>query len=367
MVSVHGSLCGGGNSTVLNQSGGEVGCVGSDVSFLAVQLEVQVLVGTLQILTCQLDALDGDDQTDVVLEGLAGGELLGDVGGLNGLDGLINNTEGTALGLLHTVVGGGGSCDLNGHTKLNACHNGVSVKLVAVVTALAVQIGEEQVVTGVAKALGVDTDNDTPDGHVRAFCGIDVVLKRGQLVLGNLALVGNALGSAVDGDGSGQLIDDLLGGLLVDADSPHGATLNELDLLFVNVKRPGYGVNTDADDIDLTDDLVVSRGREDAFLLVEVVQDRDGGIQKLVCGGLVGLVITVVGGNGGRRAVIVRRGRGGAVVLGLGGGGAVVLGLSRGGGAVVRLSRGRGFYGFLFGSTRSEHSETHEQRQSKCK
>ena len=314
------------------QGGGEVGDVGSDVGLLAVQGELEVLAGTAKLLTADGNTLQGDNQTNVGLE-VAGGEDLGQVGSLNGLDGSVDDDEVTTLGLLHAAVGGRGSGNGNGHTDLDACLQGILIQLVAVVTALAVQVSHEEMVSGVACALGVDTDNDTGNGNHVTGLGVHVVLEGGNGERGNGAVVGNGGGGAIgSGNGSGDLVVDGLTGHLVNLDGPVGATLNGVDLVAVN--SPSNDVLVQADH-DLSGQLVVSCG-DDVLLLVEGVEVLDSGLN-------------------------VVRGAGVGLSLGLG------FGL---GGGLLGSQGGLGSVGFVIGRCRVasyEDGQAHQCCQAKCK
>ena len=316
-----------------SQGGGEVGYVGSDVGLLAVQGELEVLAGAAKLLAANGNASEGDHKADVGLE-VAGGEDVGQIGDLNGLDGSVDDDEVTTLGLLHAAVGGCGSGNGNGHTDLNACLQGILIQLVAVVTALALQVCHEEVVSGVAGALGVDGNDDTGNGdHVAGLC-VHVVLEGGNGERGNGAVVGNGTGGAVgSGNGSGDLVVDGLSGHLVNLDGPVGVALNSGYLVAVNSPCNHVLVQTDH---DLAGQLIVSSG-DDVLLLVE-------GVEVLQSGGYV---ISSVG-----------------LSLGLG------LGLRLGLGGSLGGDGGLGSAGFvvgLFVITSHENGQAHQCRQAKCK
>ena len=100
---------------------GEVGNVGSYVTGLFTDVEPEVLRSVLlKLLSSDGNALDNYGKTNECSEVCACSEFLCDVEGLNGLDGLVKNSNLTALDLLHAGVGlhrtGNGNC----HTNLNA-------------------------------------------------------------------------------------------------------------------------------------------------------------------------------------------------------------------------------------------------------
>ena len=275
MILINGGLVGAGNSVVVAlyylKGGGEVGNVGSYVSFLAVKLEEEVLAGScFKLLCAKSNALEGNGKTYVVLEALACSELVGKIYGCNGLYSGIGYLEGTALGLLHSGVRSSNGSNDNGHTDLNAFFNGVFIELVAVVTALALKVSEEEVVSGVTKALGVHSNNYTLDNNVNVCFSVDVILEGSELVLRNGTVVRNGGGSAVTcGDGSGELVVVLGLRLFINIDGPFNAVLRLYCLNELVVNRPAYRILNTCDHY-LTDYLVVRCGNSGSLFVERV-------------------------------------------------------------------------------------------------
>ena len=252
------------------KSGGEVGYISSYVCLLTVKLKVKVLAGSAKHLISNGNALNGYYETYVVLKALTCCELIGNIKNRNILDSLVNDYEIATLGFLHTAVRRCGSRNSNGHTELNTCLKGILVELVAVVTALAVYISEEEVVSGVAYALCVDTNNDTCNGNHLILCSSHVFLKGGYNELRNSTIVRNGCGSSVrSSDNTGNLIVYGLLGHFVNHDSPVGATFNSSNLVAVN--GPSNSVLVKAYHY-LTEQLIVSSGNG-IFILVHSVKE----------------------------------------------------------------------------------------------
>ena len=216
------SLVGGGVNRVLNgnaaKGGGEVTYVGTEVSGLVTQLEVQVLVGILlKSLTLDDNAIDGYCHTNIVLQGLACCEHGGYVESSNVLLGGVNDSCRTAVGLLHTILGRNGSSNLNGHTNLDAeISNRVLRQVIAVVTAIAVYVSQEEVVVLVVHGLGGHSNNNTLDNYVSAGLCSHVLCMRPQNVLGNGEIEGLGCGGTVCSlNGSSELVCKLFGRLFV--------------------------------------------------------------------------------------------------------------------------------------------------------
>ena len=251
------------------KSGGEVGYVGSYVSGLFADSKPEILRSILlKLLGSNGNALDGYYETYVVLEALACCELFGDIKNGDFLDGLINDYETAALGLLHSAVGSYGSSNGYGHTECDAFLKGILLELVAVVTALAVNVSEEEVVSGIACALSVDTDNDTCNGNGCALFSRHIVLEGGNFKFRNYAIVRNGSSRSV---GSSNCTDDLIVNSLkrelVNLDGPLGATLNCSDLIAVSCPRNHVLVETDH---YLTEHLIVNRGNRLCVLILSV-------------------------------------------------------------------------------------------------
>ena len=275
-------------SLLVNRKGGrEVGHIGADVRGLALNLKVEVLGGVLvQLLALDLNALDGYGETNVVCQGLTGNELLGDVESGNVLLGGVNDSCGAALDLLHAGVRNNRPCNLNGHAELDAeIRNGILRQAVAVVAALALQICEEEVVVLVACCLGVDGNNDTLNNNIVVLGSCHVILKAGEVVLGNGEVECLGCAGAVCGlNGSGQRVSEFLGGLLVYVDGVG------VVILLVNGNTLGNGplnVIGNAGDLYLCGNVKVCCG-DGTLVLIQV---KDVGC---CCGCVVGYLIVGV-------------------------------------------------------------------------
>ncbi len=241
--------CVDGSLIVCLKGGGEVGNVGSYVCLNTVKSEVEVLAGSSsKLLAADGNALDNNGKCYELVEVNALNELVGNINRLEGLLLGADDLSDTALDLLHAVVGSSGTGNTNGHTKLDAkiC-NGVSVHLVGVVTAYAALIHNEEVVSGVACCLGVDTDNDTLNNNVVAFLSCHVILKAGNCELRNLVIEG--LGSSIAcciGNGSGKNVSDLCVGLVGNVNG-YSAVAIVYNSDKVRVNSPGNVVNNASD------------------------------------------------------------------------------------------------------------------------
>ena len=304
--------CINGSLVLCLKGGGEVGYVCSDVGLLAVKGKLEVVAGSAKLLVADGNALKGDYETNVRLK-ICSSEYVGKILNFNSLDGLVNDYEVAALGLLHSAVGRSGSGNSNGHTNLNACLERILVELVAVITALAVNVCEEEVVSGVACALSVDSNNDTCNGNDLAALSCHVILEGGYDELLNGTLVRNGAGGSVgSGNGSGDVVVKGLLGHLVNLDGPVGAALNCIYLVIVNCPSNKVLIETDH---DLTYELIVSRSNSIGVLFLvksvevlksclNVVLRRVGSRRGFICVGLRRIVVL-----GLRRIVVLGLGR----------------------------------------------------------
>ena len=196
--------------------GGEVAYIGAEVRCLVTQLEVQILIGILfKILTLDDNTLNGYESTNIVLQGFTCCELFGDVECGNVFLGLVNNSRGALVGLLHTVLGGNLGSNFNGHTNFNADSTGVGFKIVAIVATLAVQINHKEVVVLIAGGLGVDGNNNTLNNYLGIGCSSHVFLVAPKNVLRNGEVEGLGCGGAVSRlNGSGQNVRDICCGFI---------------------------------------------------------------------------------------------------------------------------------------------------------
>ena len=252
------------------KGGGEVGDVGTNITGLAVQLEVEVLGGFLvKFLVSDLNALNGYGETNEILEILAVSKLLGDIDNINSLDGCVNDSCGSFVDFLHTGVGLYRAGDLNGHTDFDAIvSDGILGHAVAVVTALAVKVSEEEVVVLVTLGYGVNSNNDTLNNNIVAFFCCHIVLKAGEVVLRNgqleLLLCAGAIHSS---NGSGQNVVYFFGGFFVNVNDHNVFVLFNKGYL-VGVNGPG-NVMHNAVNANLSGYFKVSCG--DGLVFVEVV------------------------------------------------------------------------------------------------
>jgi hypothetical protein len=106
------------------------------------------------------------------------------------------------------------------HTNLKAVFcNVVLGGVVYVVTVNAVHILDEELVTGVACALGTSEGYDTFDGYGVAGNLLKVLSVSKKLVLGNLSLEGNGSACTVcRSDGCGKVVNEVLSSLLINVD-----------------------------------------------------------------------------------------------------------------------------------------------------
>ena len=254
MVSVDSTLL------ISLKSGGEVGNVGSYVTLLLADSEVEVLGGVLyKILSSDGNALDGNLETNECAEVCACSELFGDINNGNFLDGSVKYCNLTALDLLHAGVGLHRTGNLNGHTNLDSEIGGIVGYAVAVVTTGYGSISDEEVVVLVAKCLRVDCNNDTFNGEGVALLSCHVLCMRVNLIHRNGALEGNSLGGAVCSlNGCGKSVLNLFSGLFINADE-NLTVCGSANSNLVGVNRPFYLVCNAAND-NLRHELIVNCG-----------------------------------------------------------------------------------------------------------
>ena len=218
---VYGSLIGAGVSfaILINlEGGGEITYIGTNVSSSAVELEVEVLRCVFgHILSTDFNALNGCGHTNVVSEGFACSKLIGEVERSNFfLVGVNDLYYGAALNFLHAGVGFDGTGNFNSHTNFDlAFRNGILSYAVAVVTALAFEVSQEEVVVLIANRFGVDSNNDTSNNNVFALLSCHIFLKGVQHILRNGEVEGLGCGGAVCClNGSGQNVGDIFCGFI---------------------------------------------------------------------------------------------------------------------------------------------------------
>ena len=259
MSCINGSLIRAGVciAFLINGKVDEVGNVGSYVTLLIADGEVEILAGILfKILSADGNALDYYGHCNEVGERLTCCKVCGNINGSDGLNGLVYDLEGTVLDFLHTGIRLNGTGNGNGHTNLNTCLCRIGSELVAVVAALAACVHKVEVVVLVVKAVSVDTNNDTLNGNGSALLSCHILLEGDYSILGNGTVEANGSGSAVgSGDKTGELVLLLGLGLLINVYKPSGAVINKLNKLVVN--RPINSVNNAANS-NLAVNLVVS-------------------------------------------------------------------------------------------------------------
>ena len=254
---------------IYGKSGGEVGNVGANVRGYIIQFELKILGSVLiKFLTLDLNALNSYGETNIVSKRFAVCNLICDIESFNGFLVGVNDSCGTALDFLHAGVRSYGAGNFNGHTEFDAIvSDGVLCHAVAVVTALAFKVSEEEVVVLVASRLGVDSNNDTLNNNVVAFFCSHILFKAGQNILRNSEVEG--LGSSLIAalNGSGQNVLELFGGLFIYVYDVGGVVLL-FDGNLVGVNRPFNGV-LNAGNSRYCSNLKVSCGN--VLVLVEVV------------------------------------------------------------------------------------------------
>ena len=224
------------------EGGGEVGYVCTNVRRYAVQFELQILRGfLLKLLTLDFNALNGYGETNIVSERFAVCNLIGDVENCNALLFFANDSCGAALDFLHAGVRNYGTGNFNGHTDFDTIGYRVRGHAVAVVTALAVEVSEEEVVILVAYRLGVDSNYDTLNNNVVVLFCSHVIFKAGELVLRNGEVEGLGSGLVAALNGSGQNVCNCFGRLFVNVYDVGGVVFL-FDLNLVGVNRPFNGV-----------------------------------------------------------------------------------------------------------------------------
>ena len=278
-----------------HNANGKVGGVNSEVGLKsALELEVEVLSLFAKILLADNYALDGYEHTELISECLSlriGISLckLGDIGRSELGDGAIGDGNGSILDLVSLTVNlldtGNGYLHTNLKTVfLNVVLGGV----VYVVTAVAAQILNEELVTGVACALRTSESYDTLDGYGVAGNLLKILLEGEELVLGNLSLEGNGCARAVGSiDGCGNGVNKVLGCLLVNVDR---------NVIFVNdylnefgAGSPGYGVSNLFDEY-LLNNRVVGGGLVGSLYvkLIDIILSSLYVVLNLLNGGFFG-------------------------------------------------------------------------------
>ena len=248
-----------------------VGGGDSYVRFLVSELELVVSVVTL---TCDLNALDGNEETLLACESLSLEvcSVLIDlcvVNGSNFLSGSIEDLNGSFDDLVCAVVVISLTLDLNGHTNLEAhfC-DGILFNVVNVVAAYFIL--EIDGVGSGSLGFGNDTVNNTLyDNDVTGLC-CNVFVPSVYLVCGNLTCVFSY--SCVTFsvcDGSCELISNIGCALFINVDENHTVVLR-LDLDSFIVNRPSNCVLNVVNHY-CSDNFVVGRCCF-SFVFVEVVK-----------------------------------------------------------------------------------------------
>ena len=252
------------------ESGGEIANVCSKISLFFTEREVEVLRCILgHILSTDLNALNSYCKTYVVLKVSTCCELVSDIKSGNFLDSAVNDSKCTALGFLHAGVRLNNCSNGYGHTNLNTFSNGVLIKTVAVVTALALYVSEEEVVVLVICALTVHSNYDTLDNNGGTLFSCHVILKGYKNVLGNYSLVRNGCGCSVrSSDSTCKSVCVLFLCLLIYVDGPVGRSFNSLNEVVIN--SPCNHVLNSCNHY-LTKNFIVSSG-DVVFLLVHAIE-----------------------------------------------------------------------------------------------
>ena len=249
----------------VDNANGEVGGVNSYVGLKsALHLEVEVLSLFAKILLADNYALDGYKSTESVakISSLRIGVVLEEVGNIGRSesgDGAIGNGNGSILDLVSLTVNFLDTGNGYLHTNLKAVFcNVVLGGVVYVVTVNAVHILDEELVTGVACALGTSEGYDTFDSYGVAGNLLKVLSVSKKLVLGNLSLEGNGSACTVCRiDGCGKVVNEVLGSLLINVDGNVFFVNNYLNKLAVG--SPGYVVSNLLDEYLLRYGEVVRR------------------------------------------------------------------------------------------------------------
>ena len=252
------------------KSSGEITSVCSNVALFIIEREIEILGCILgHILGTNLNTLNGYCKTYVVFKVSTCCELFGYIKSGNFLDSAINNSKCSALSFLHAGIRLNNCGNGYGHTNLNACLNRVCLKTVAVVTALALYVSEEEVVVLVVYALTVHSNYDTLDNNGGTLFSCHVVLERYENILRNYAIVRNGCSCSVgSSDSSCHSICMLCFCLFIYIDSPIGRTLDSLNKLIVN--SPGNSVLNTCNHY-LTKNLEVSCCNV-VFLLIQAIE-----------------------------------------------------------------------------------------------
>ena len=157
---------------------------------MAVKGELEVLAGATKLLSANGNALDNYGKRSVLAKVVACCEISGNVNEVNSLLLGRNDLCNAALDLHHAGVRSCRTGNKNGHTNLDAeISNGVCFHLVGVVATYNVLVSEEEVVSGVACCLRVNSNNDTLNNKVVTFLSCHVLLEGGYLELRNEVLV----------------------------------------------------------------------------------------------------------------------------------------------------------------------------------
>ena len=281
--------CIDGSLVICLQSGGEVSNVCTNVGIDFTDLELEVIRGAAKLLTCDFNVLHNYGETYVASERFACDNLIGDIKNFNSLLVAVNDSCGTALDLLHTIVRSYGTGNFNGHTNFDAeISNGVFFHLVGVVTANYLSISEEEVVAGVACSLGVDSNNNTLNNNGIVFFSSHVLLVAPKNVLRNGEVECLGSGFAIGrGDGCSQNVCEFFCGFFINVYSV-GVIIFLCDGNLVGVNSPGNGVFCIFDS-NYSSYVEVCTG--DALVLIKVVNISNSSID-VICGGSGGVVFS---------------------------------------------------------------------------
>ena len=264
---------------------GKVGVINSDVGLVIAQLELIVLRLLSKILRGDLGTLNGNQHTQLVykvcvIQTCCVLKGVGDIQGLELLNGGIQNGYGSVLNLVGSAVNILGTCNRYGHTCLDTqilC--GILIHGVNVVATLVVFVHNVELVVLVALGLRVNSNNNTLNNYrVACLCGIVSIIGK-NCVCGNNALKGLGCGVALCTlNGCSQNVLDFLGSLFRNVNENLANCFGGLNGNLGNVNGP-LNLKSNACYQYLVNDLIVGRsvgGLGGAFVLVKVEQISGG-------------------------------------------------------------------------------------------
>ena len=213
----------------------EVGGICSEICLKVIELEVEVLRLFSKILTCDKYVLNSYVHTKlshkgVVLSAGCGSEDIGNIYGSKSLDSRIKKSNLSVLDFGSISVNILNTCYAYSHTNLKTKSLNVVIgQAVYIVSACAVSILKEELVTSVTCILGTNESKNTLNYNGRLVCSSNILLVRKNLVLRKNSVKADG-GSGVIAcfDSSSDGVIYLNGRLLINVDSCFGFTLNNL-------------------------------------------------------------------------------------------------------------------------------------------